>query len=452
MGDAQPTSDPTHLYCQARAFFAAEARDTATPADGIDRTDDLVDALLGLFKLVVIDLDENDDAQVIFEVLNGRQTPLSASDLVKNLIFLRGELTDEAHLEELYDKYWADFDNAWWKTQTGTGHAARDRRDVVLSVWLTATTGRDTSVARLYGEVRQYLNSAERKIEELLAELQTFGHAYKVIYAAEPAEDDRLARSYANLDRLRITTAIPLLAWLRTLPAALLPADAHVEAVVAVESWAMRRMITGVNTRGYGAGFLIVLNKAQEAARTGADVTATIVRALADAPNQLGWPDDDAIAQSFRSTRFYGSFTQERIRLLLGSIDQRLREENPKTEPATFAYDGLQIEHVMPQSWREHWALDAANPSAEALAAAERDAAVQRLGNLTLVTSTFNQSVSNLGWQVKKAELQKQSALQLNGSIASHDEWDETAIAERADHLATIACQIWPSPTTCGAS
>ena len=38
-----------------------------------------------LFKLVVIDLDDNDDAQIIFEVLNGRQTALSAIDLVKNL-------------------------------------------------------------------------------------------------------------------------------------------------------------------------------------------------------------------------------------------------------------------------------------------------------------------------------------------------------------------------------
>ena len=55
---------------------------------------------------MVIDLDDNDDAQVIFEVLNGRQTPLSAIDLVKNLLFLRGELAEE-DVEKLYDAYWA---------------------------------------------------------------------------------------------------------------------------------------------------------------------------------------------------------------------------------------------------------------------------------------------------------------------------------------------------------
>lgn len=100
----------------------------------------LADALSSLFKLVVIDLDDNDDAQVIFEVLNGRQTPLSAIESVKNLLFLRGELAED-DVERLYDQYWARFDEKWWKETVGRGHAQRGRRDVLLSVWLTATTG-----------------------------------------------------------------------------------------------------------------------------------------------------------------------------------------------------------------------------------------------------------------------------------------------------------------------
>lgn len=94
-----------HLYLQARHFFADQTR-TAVDQNP-DLLDAIVDAFLGLFKLVVIDLDENDEAQVIFEVLNGRQTPFSASDLVKNLLFLRGDLNGEAELDDLYDKYWS---------------------------------------------------------------------------------------------------------------------------------------------------------------------------------------------------------------------------------------------------------------------------------------------------------------------------------------------------------
>jgi len=74
MADERTTGE--HLYLKARAFFADAARTAATAVDGTDRTDDIVDALLDLFKLVVIDLEDNDDAQVIFEVLNGYLTEI----------------------------------------------------------------------------------------------------------------------------------------------------------------------------------------------------------------------------------------------------------------------------------------------------------------------------------------------------------------------------------------
>lgn len=447
MADAVPTRTD-HLYLQAREYFAQAARVAVKDVDGRDRTDDLADALLDLFKLVVIDLEDNDDAQVIFEVLNGRQTPLSASDLVKNLLFLRGELADEKELEQLYDRYWAEFDDPWWKVQVGTGHAARARRDVVLSVWLTATSGSEASVAHLYGQVRTYLAKADRKTEDVLSELHSYGQAYKAIYAAADAGSDVLAAGYLRLDRLKILTAVPLLAWLRTLPASQLAASEHEACVRGIESWAVRRMIIGGNTRGYNAAFLAVLKAAQRAAdEPDASIAAAVLGALRDAPNSLVWPEDDEVTVAFTTSSFYGTFTQERIRLILGGIDARLRLENKKTEQAVFDYDTLQIEHVMPRSWRDHWPLDDATTTDESrriLRQAERDAAVHRLGNLTLVTSTFNQSVSNYAWTVKQPELATQSSLQLNVPVAASAEWNEQTIADRAAVLAEIACRVWP--------
>lgn len=124
MAEDSPGVDD-HLYLKARRFFRDRSRVAMQTPEGGDRSDVVVDALLSLFKLVVIDLEDNDDAQVIFEVLNGRQTPLSATDLVKNLLFLRAELTDEAELEALYEEHWAPFDDVWWRKEIGRGHAAR---------------------------------------------------------------------------------------------------------------------------------------------------------------------------------------------------------------------------------------------------------------------------------------------------------------------------------------
>ncbi|MEV5764726.1 DUF262 domain-containing protein [Micromonospora sp. NPDC052213] len=432
----------THLYLQARRYFSQRTREAVKGAEP-ERLDTLVDALLDLFKLVVIDLEDNDDAQVIFEVLNGRQTPLSAADLVKNLLFLRGELSDEKELEKVYDTYWAPFDEQWWKTEVGRGHAQRGRRDVLLSGWLTAVSRSEASVSHLYSQVRGYLDSAGRKTVDVLAELHDFGRAYRVVVGAEPAESESLRRSYQRLDALGITTVTPLLMWLRTLPSDYISAASHASVVRAVESWVVRRLLVGANTRGYGKVFVDVLRAADQAPAADALLIDAVLRVLHGVDGTL-WPDDDELAKAFVTRKFYGNLTQERIRLVLGAIDQHLRETNPKTEPADFQYEKLQIEHVMPRQWRQHWPLTATDDAGRLLETQRRDEAIHRIGNLTLVTPTFNGSVSNAGWAVKRPEFSQQSMLRMNGPIASHADWSIDAIEERGRMLAALAAKVWP--------
>lgn len=444
--DDQIPTGTGHPYLAARKFFADETRAAVINDHDGELLDAIVDAFLGLFKLVVIDLEENDDAQVIFEVLNGRQTPLSAADLVKNLLFLRGDLSGEAELDQLYDQYWAPFDDAWWKKTVGTGHAARGRRDVLLSAWLTAVSGKEAPVGHLYAQVRSYLSEHNRATEAVLQELSAYAAAYVIVYHPERAESAIMGQAYARLDRVRVLTAVPLLLWLRTLPSDVLTLADHEAAVSAIESWVMRRMITGANTRGYGAFFADVLQSVQLAHRDGQKVSDAVVDSLASASQGLAWPSNGEVASSFANNRFYNSYTQERIRLILGAIDKHLQFENPLTEPGTFDYEQLQIEHILPSSWQSHWPLSVEDPAHRELATQQRNSAAHRIGNLTLVTSRFNQGVSNFGWSVKQPEFAEQSRLQLNRQFASSDVWDEDAILARSQHLAEVACRVWPLP------
>ncbi|MBO0896111.1 DUF262 domain-containing protein [Arthrobacter sunyaminii] len=435
-----------HLYLQARHFFADQTR-TAV-AQNPDLLDAIVDAFLGLFKLVVIDLDENDEAQVIFEVLNGRQTPLSASDLVKNLLFLRGDLNGESELDDLYDKYWAPLDDVWWKKEVGTGHAARGRRDILLSAWLTAASGQEANVGHLYGQVRAYLADQDRDTESVLAELNGYAAAYWTVYNPEGAESSVLAQAYARLDRVRVSSVVPLFLWLRNLPATELPLFEHERVVEAVESWVMRRMITGANTRAYSAFFVDVLVAAQKARGAGTSISEAVINTLGSSAQRLEWPSDDDVSDAFVHHKFYNSFTQERIRLILGAIDRKLQEENPHTEPAQFDYERLQIEHILPQSWQRHWQIEDDDPAQLELSTQRRHAAVHRIGNLTLVTPHFNQTVSHSSWIAKQPEFSLQSSLQINRSVAATEEWDEMAIDARALELAAAACRVWKRPST----
>jgi hypothetical protein len=440
--DSAPQALSDHPYLKARHFFADRIRAAHENLDGTSKLDEITDALLDLFKIVVIDLEENDDAQIIFEVLNGRQTALSASDLVKNLLFLRAERAED-DVEDLYNRYWSEFDEKWWKKRTGTGHAARQRRDTLLSVWLTAASGDTASVAHLYGEVRRYLDAADRKPQDLIREINQYAGSYRAIYEEATSASARVKDAYRRLIGLNMSTAMPLLVWMTTLSPETLPAADHQRAVLAVESWVVRRMLRGANTRGYNLAFQSVLRSAQAAARSGADIADAVVAALDTDSRALGWPNDAELAELFGSKQLYRALSAERLRMVLAAIDDALQARNGKEPDSTINYGNLQIEHVMPQKWRQEWPLpDGAPLDAELL----RDMVVHTVGNLTLVTPSFNASVSNGPWAAKKPEFAKQAKLEINRAVGESEHWDEQRIAQRASEMAAIATEIWLPP------
>ena len=446
---ADEASDGNHRYNEARRFFLSRTRSTIGDEAPLDKASLLVDAVMDLFKLVVIDLDENDDAQVIFEVLNGRVTQLSAADLVKNLLFLRAEETSEAGIEQLYQDTWAQFDDPWWKNEVGRGHAARMHSDMLLAAWITARSGDEISPNNLYGQIRRFVSEREQKIPDLLSEIRDYSSEYRVIRGEEPETDLRISVAYRRIQPLAGTTALPLLLWLRTLPSTRLSAESHRQAVVAIESFVIRRAIARYQTRGYGEVFRSVLSKAQEGIQDeSADVGTVVVDALTRAPSSREWPTDDVMREVFRNARFYGPIGASRLRMLLGAIDAYMQQKNPYSEQGDFNYEQLQIEHVMPRSWEEHWPLPQSDADREVLAE-KRRRAVDRIGNLTLVTGSLNpsQDLSNAGWLQKRQALQAHSALRLNADIVTRDTWDEQAIQARAEVLFAAFREIWPGPT-----
>ena len=98
---------------QAHAFFVNEITAWATapdgPADPVARIRTLAQTLRDHLKLVVIDLEPGDNAQVIFETLNHRGAPLLADDLMKNFVFQHAG-AHEADVVELDRKYLEDLD------------------------------------------------------------------------------------------------------------------------------------------------------------------------------------------------------------------------------------------------------------------------------------------------------------------------------------------------------
>src|SRR5271167_1394776 len=90
-------------------------REGSAFADVEKRIVSLLQAMRTGLQVVVIELEEGDDPQVIFETLNARGQPLLPSDLIRNTVFHQAS-NDPAHALEpayadgLYQKYWQRFD------------------------------------------------------------------------------------------------------------------------------------------------------------------------------------------------------------------------------------------------------------------------------------------------------------------------------------------------------
>jgi hypothetical protein len=106
------------------------------------RLDSLYYTFLEGLQVVVINLEEKDDAQEIFETLNALGTPLLPADLVKNFLF-RKALEQGHDTDALYERYWRPFDTerAFWREKTRQGRLKRPRIDLYLYHYVTYMLG-----------------------------------------------------------------------------------------------------------------------------------------------------------------------------------------------------------------------------------------------------------------------------------------------------------------------
>lgn len=182
----------------------------------------------------------------------------------------------------------------------------------------------------------------------------------------------------------------------------------------------------------------------------GMGVVASLEKYLLNATGADQWPNNAMFQLDWRTRRFYGGLKRERVNMILQAIEETYQKSTSnKAEPLlTFDFSQLEIEHIMPQKWQEHW------PLADGLTADSRDIGVHGIGNLTLVSKKLNPTLSNAPWvsenggKSKREGLEEHSKLELNRRLLKHNgTWDETSISNRADELFDQAMILWPIPS-----
>jgi len=426
-----------HLIADVYVFFYHVILTWLAPTEpGFEkRLDILYDVLCDCVRMVVIDLDHEDDAQLIFETLNARGTPLLPSELVKNFLLRRATLEGE-QIEPLYRQYWQPFDvnTDYWRKESGPGHAKRARIDLYLQHYLTLKTRDDVPVAHLYTAFREYATDGD-KASSHLESLQRYAQVYRSFDTMD--RSTRAGLFFRRLRQLDITTAYPFLLELLSRYK-----DQHTQVgqvLADIESLLVRRMVCQLSTRGYNRLFINLIDHL-DGPEDGLTVRVREFLVSSEAESNR-WPRDPEFRQAWLDLPLYRTLRRERIQMLLEALERHLYSE--LTEGIEVK-GGLTIEHLMPQDWHRYWPLPDDVPAEDAERYRER--LVHTVGNLTLLTKKMNPKVSNGPWGGKRAAILQHSALTLNRRLQDYSEWDEKAIVRRGETLLEVAKQIWPFP------
>ncbi len=120
--------------------FAEWAKMWIEANGGADAIEALVLAVLTDLKVVLIQLEKGDDAQVIFETLNGRGAELHATDLIRNHLFMSVDSGKEDPAA-LYDEKWKQFEQDIWKVGERRGRINKPRLEWLIFSSIRAHTG-----------------------------------------------------------------------------------------------------------------------------------------------------------------------------------------------------------------------------------------------------------------------------------------------------------------------
>lgn len=438
---------------EAHQYFSTQIFEWLEASNSLESSADaLVLTIRTLLQIVVIDLLVDEDAQEIFETLNARGTPLTAADLIKNFVFQRLDTTPRG-AEAAYHKYWQQFETPFWEKEVSAGRLNYTRSSLFLTQWLIAQTMVDVPAREVFGQFKRFVTDGELPVEELLPALHRASEVYKNF-------SDAAAQSTGELNRLELfvyrtlsmdsQVVRPLVMWLVDPDRTPIPTEQLNKALIAIESWLVRRAIVRATTNNYNRVVIELLNELNSGSRDIAGDLAESFLARQTSPNSY-WPGNEEVKAELSTSPIYKRMARSRLRMILEAIEDerrgwfRVSGSNPKSEQPVVR-GTCTIEHVIPQDWRANWDADELDENDM-----HRDDLVHTIGNLVLLTQSLNSKVSNGPWEGangKREAFRASATLLTTQEIVNKEseEWTASDVHQRTERLSKEILEIWPIP------
>jgi len=401
--------------------------------------------------LVVIDLDEKDDEQTIFDVLNTAGVRLTSAEIIKNALFKQAiEFIGKEDAIKLYKETWEktflkeEETVKYWETELATGRLKRQNIEILLHSIGVIEGFYDpdkhtlSDLSRLYKEkIKKFKSKDELKefVEKIIEYARIYRENIKSFDKSDLLSfDDYKTRLLHIFDILEISTFYPFILFVMWK----YENDENKQKILlnSLEKFVMQNVVAKVvPVKNY--------NK----------LCKQFVRKPDSINEELNKISKSSIEEGLKKV------SNKEATLILFWIELYRRYKDLKCEIKELKYT-YSLEHIMPIRWKEHWSFDKVpHPKlgelGEEEAEQDRNNKIYWIGNMTLLKSRLNSALKHLDFERKiNGEGRKKGIRHYAELFITKEDivdpfdqgdkvWNENKIEERTNRLVEEFIEIW---------
>ncbi|HLO60333.1 MAG TPA: DUF262 domain-containing protein [Bacteroidales bacterium] len=404
--------------------------------------------ILTNIMFVGIDLGVSDDEQQIFDTINSLGVKLTTAELLKNYFFSRDDI-------QSYKENWQcifEKDNEtkdFWDTEVIAGRLQRNFIDLFFYSFLQIKIQDSTlkvktndklefsKVEGLFESYKRFIKDYNIEKQSIISEIKEYAKIFQDNFNTECVgneltEKSGIERINAIIWGLENTTLIPYILFVLKNVTDTIERDKIFDYI---ESYILRRMICRSNNKNYNQLFSESLISNSILSK---DRLKAFIDGRSDKVNSM--PSDSELKDGFNKSKLINKQSTG----ILYFIETKIRNRQLHST-SLLGLNRYSLEHILPKKWERNWGKLASQEDKF-----ERNRILLTLGNLTIIPSSLNSSISNSNWNIKKngagdKKGLKHYAIGLDtfSQYLTSPNWDEQTIKNRADFLYDKAKDIW---------
>ena len=400
-----------HNYMLFRELIAAFlAQD---PNNSVMMIHDGIDSLI----CADIRLDQDDDAQEIFERINSTGIKLGLPDLIRNYVLM----TDDDQ-ERLYEEYWLVMQEL----------LSKDRMESFFLDYLNMKLDGFAKESEAYRDFKQIFVEGQYTNESMLQELFHYAKQYHIFLHGDPYLSDEINSALDGLRCLNQTTVYLFLFHIfDDFEAWIIDQQELGKILNLLLSYSIRRLICEIGSNSLRGLYKTLYSRIFARPEHKAHYYDAIVSFLQQMTSRDAIPSDADFALALRERNLYRK--NALCKYLLAAIENQGKEK--------IVTDNLTIEHIMPQNrnlstaWQKMLGDDWESV---------REHYLHTLGNLTL--TGYNSELGDRPFDEKQTMLAEAVThiTVLYSDVKDKTVWNADTIEARAQRLSGMIMKLFP--------